>query len=136
MRQTKSESKIYIVYNIIFQVAIKEPKIYKPKKGIYECDICHKTYKEKKTLNQHKKIHTGVKTFFCDQCDGSFYYSGSLNVHKKTHTGEKPFKCDICSKCFGRQGHLDRHLLIHLPPEEIPYKYECEVCHKKFQAGL
>ena len=53
--------------------------------GPHRCDICWRSFKEKRYLDQHRR----------------------------THTGEKPFKCEFCSKCFTQKTHLNTHRRIH-----------------------
>nr|CAI5865335.1 unnamed protein product [Callosobruchus analis] len=50
----------------------------------YECDICNKSYKNKRHLYRHQK----------EECIGV----------------EPKFKCEVCSNMFRRKYHLSRHM--------------------------
>ena len=92
------------------------------------CDICKKTFKSKRILCYHTKIHTGEKPYECDICRKTFIWNGDLVNHRRTHTGEKPYKCDMCEKTFTQRSNLTTHKKIHTD-EKV---YSCEICQKSF----
>lgn len=51
----------------------------------HECDVCHKTYKNKRHLYRHQK----------GECIGV----------------EPKFKCEVCFNMFRRKYHLSRHMI-------------------------
>ena len=51
------------------------------KKCINECDICGKTFKEKRFLMTHKMAHDGPSKFTCNLCEKSFSYKSGLQKH-------------------------------------------------------
>ena len=61
------------------------------------CDICNRVFPREKSLQAHKRIHTGEKPYCCDypSCGKAFTQSGQLKTHQRLHTGEKPFICTI-----------------------------------------
>ena len=53
-------------------------------------------------------------TVKCDICDVSIYDGQSLETHKLIHFGEKSFECSSCGKRFLRRGNLTDHVrLVH-----------------------
>ena len=61
------------------------------------CDICNRVFPREKSLQAHKRIHTGEKPYLCDYptCGKAFTQSGQLKTHQRLHTGEKPFICTV-----------------------------------------
>ena len=57
----------------------------------FACDICGKTFKQKKYVTNHRIIHTGEKPYQCEICNKTFRQKGSLDTHIRIHTGEKPY---------------------------------------------
>ncbi|GBN32091.1 Zinc finger protein 782 [Araneus ventricosus] len=96
--------------------------------NLYKCNVCEKSFRQKRDLQRHALTHTGKKPFKCDVCGKSFTQKGNLQMHALTHTGEKPFKCDVCGKSFARKGNLQTHALTHT----VNKLHECIVCGKKF----
>jgi uncharacterized Zn-finger protein len=88
---------------------VEPPKL----NGSYNCIVCLKVFLKKRYLDQHSRVHNGVKTYTFDICQKSFAAKQSLGFHAAIHTGEKPFKCDCCDKSFTRASFLERHKDIH-----------------------
>ena len=74
------------------------------------CSVCTKSFKSKRNLKEHQKIHTGDKPYKCDVCGKAFLHSGSFNIHTRIHTGERPYPCKICKKTFICSSALGKHM--------------------------
>ncbi|XP_036123381.1 zinc finger protein 445 [Molossus molossus] len=73
------------------------------------CQECGKTFTRKRSLLDHKGIHSGEKRYKCNLCEKSYDRNYRLVNHQRIHTKEKPFKCQWCGKDF-----IGRHTLcIH-----------------------
>lgn len=78
------------------------------------CDICGRVFPREKSLQAHKRTHSGDRPYTCDfpSCDKAFVQSGQLKTHQRLHTGEKPFMCTIPG-CNSRFTHANRHCPTH-----------------------
>ena len=78
------------------------------------CDICSRVFPREKSLQAHKRTHSGDRPYTCDfpNCDKAFVQSGQLKTHQRLHTGEKPFICTV-EGCESRFTHANRHCPTH-----------------------
>jgi hypothetical protein len=85
------------------------------------CGDCGKEFKNKSSLQSHRKIHTSnVKQHVCPICTTSFSRSHGnfviclhaldLKRHEYIHTKDKPFICSGCKRGFSRRDALKRHI--------------------------
>lgn len=54
-----------------------------------------------------------LKRFVCDICFKTYKDRGTLNRHKKGHSDIKPYQCTVCSKRFIRKDYLSSHMVTH-----------------------
>ena len=59
---------------------------------------------QNKSENENHENKTAEKSrnFECNVCHKSFIVKRSLQRHQQIHTGEKPFQCKVCTKQFSR----------------------------------
>lgn len=114
---------------------------------LFECDLCEKSYPQKRSLTRHQRIShnidnkkvslpgTGPRNkniLDCDLCDSRFTQKSDLDRHLQTvHSGphsENTFTCKICHKNFQRKDKLIRHEQVHNETKII-----CEICLTRFQ---
>ncbi|XP_077605679.1 zinc finger protein 367 [Crocuta crocuta] len=78
------------------------------------CNICNRVFPREKSLQAHKRTHTGERPYLCDypDCGKAFVQSGQLKTHQRLHTGEKPFVCSE-NGCLSRFTHANRHCPKH-----------------------
>ncbi|XP_010890774.1 zinc finger protein 367 [Esox lucius] len=78
------------------------------------CNICNRVFPREKSLQAHKRTHTGERPYPCDypDCGKAFVQSGQLKTHQRLHTGEKPFVCSE-KACSSRFTHANRHCPKH-----------------------
>lgn len=71
---------------------------------------CDKTFSRLSDLTKHKDIvHRRLMPWKCDLCPRSFNQKKALNAHKQTHLGVRPWKCDQCDLAFTKKYHMQRH---------------------------
>ncbi|KAL7296069.1 hypothetical protein TKK_0010623 [Trichogramma kaykai] len=122
--QTKSSRK----HNLC-----RETLINSAHKGIrvYGCDICHKSFAYKSSLEIHvRTAHNHNKPFECEICHTTFLRKGALKTHIITvHVRNKPVECEICRKTFSRKYSVKTHITaVH----DLSKPFECKICHKTF----
>ncbi|XP_028604769.2 zinc finger protein 367 [Podarcis muralis] len=78
------------------------------------CSVCNRVFPREKSLQAHKRTHTGERPYLCDypECGKAFVQSGQLKTHQRLHTGEKPFVCAE-NGCVSRFTHANRHCPKH-----------------------
>lgn len=78
------------------------------------CNVCNRVFPREKSLQAHKRTHTGERPYLCDypDCGKAFVQSGQLKTHQRLHTGEKPFVCSE-KACGSRFTHANRHCPKH-----------------------
>lgn len=94
----------------------------------FQCDVCQKFFKTKKTLQKHSTTHDEEKRFECEVCLKRFSRKSYLVTHATIHTGEKPYPCTECGKEFRDRSSMRRHMNTHMGIK----RYECNVCQKQF----
>lgn len=78
------------------------------------CNVCGRVFPREKSLQAHKRTHSGERPYVCDfpNCGKAFVQSGQLKTHQRLHTGEKPFQCTVID-CTTRFTHANRHCPYH-----------------------
>ena len=97
----------------------------------YSCEQCGKSYSKKASLQTHKYIHKGGKSFACNLCDMKFDWPRKLFYHKqkKHRNAERNCICHVCGMSFFDRAVLKRHELVH--SDERPFK--CSQCSAGFK---
>ena len=98
----------------------------------YQCQQCDTSFSHKRTLIQHKKLHTEAvldrRAYPCSYCEKSFRRKSTLTQHERIHTKQKPFQCKYCDKTFCQSGSLTRHERTHTKLRP----YQCRYCDATF----
>ena len=114
---------------------VTEEKRTISRESMITCNICHKSYTLKCTLNRHmRNVHKKEKRFSCDICHRSFSEKYILSQHvKQVHEGEKPLSCNVCHRSFSRKYYLSQHVKqIHEGEKPL----SCNVCHSSFSRKI
>lgn len=89
-------------------------RVHKIDMELYSCDLCdYKTFSLTNLNNNHKLIHSDVKSFVCSVCNKSFKNAKQLRNHKMIHKEKTPKAvqvCDVCSKSFSNKRQLKLHM--------------------------
>ena len=75
----------------------------------FTCRFCTKTFRHKRTLTAHEKVHSQVQKFVCQVCNMTFMHNKSLIRHKKAHSQAQNFACQACNKIFRQKYNLQAH---------------------------
>ncbi|XP_034089248.1 zinc finger and BTB domain-containing protein 16-A [Gymnodraco acuticeps] len=96
------------------------------------CNVCGVELPDNEAVEQHKKMHSGMKTYGCELCGKSFLDSLRLRMHLLSHSaGEKAIVCDQCGAQFQTEESLESHRKIHTGSDMALF---CLLCGKRFQA--
>lgn len=76
----------------------------------HQCDVCGRQFRERGTLKEHHRIHTGAMPFTCEFCGKSFRFKGVLTTHRRQHTGERPYSCLECQHHFTNWPNYNKHM--------------------------
>ncbi|CAH1776967.1 unnamed protein product [Owenia fusiformis] len=74
------------------------------------CNVCQKSFTNRKSIVNHTRLHTGENLHSCTFCGKQFTRNSQLVRHQRIHTGDKPFQCFICLKSFGDPSCHTRHM--------------------------
>ena len=77
----------------------------------FECDECHKRFKERGNLNKHiSSVHEKKKSHVCHLCGKSFAFRDGLVRHiSHVHQNERRYTCEVCNRQFKQLSHLAKH---------------------------
>ncbi|XP_015344886.1 zinc finger protein 445 [Marmota marmota marmota] len=89
-----------------------QPKVLPGQKPFW-CQECGKSFTRKRSLLDHKGIHSGEKRYKCNLCGKSYDRNYRLVNHQRVHTTERPFKCEWCGKDFIGKHTLSVHQRKH-----------------------
>ncbi|XP_043202221.1 zinc finger protein 271-like isoform X2 [Amphibalanus amphitrite] len=98
------------------------------KNGRFKCEQCQYSTDRPDCMKNHRRTHTGERSYGCSICTARFTERSNLNRHMRTHTGERPHSCSICMARFTRWSYLTEHMLTHTG--ERPYG--CSICKARF----
>jgi len=99
----------------------------------FQCALCHKTFAQKNTYQNHMRSHAPASTVVLPPAtpeptsSAAVSSTGSAPVPVAA-AGDDPYPCTICGKTFAVPARLTRHFRTHTG--EKPYT--CEYCHKSF----
>ncbi|XP_005097474.1 zinc finger protein Xfin [Aplysia californica] len=98
-----------------------------PKVAKWSCHMCSKAYINKKSLENHEKVH---HCYSCTICEKRYPTLSKLKMHMKLHG--KPYKCDVCESPFFDQSEFKEHVEKHHVPHD---DLKCKICYKKFESA-
>ncbi|XP_069509210.1 zinc finger protein 34-like isoform X2 [Ambystoma mexicanum] len=95
----------------------------------YHCNECEKSFRQKASLIEHQRAHTGQRPFKCTECGKGFSRKRSLIVHWRIHMRERGHQCTKCDKNFSH----NRLLIAHQRTHTGTILYQCTECEKSFR---
>jgi len=78
----------------------------------FHCPDCSMAFKTLNSLRIHQQKHSGV-LHSCDVCGATFKWKRGLTKHMRIHIGEKPYACKLCDKRFAQSSSLKHHERMH-----------------------
>ena len=99
------------------------------------CDICSKTFKEKKSLRRHMKSHDSSIKYKCTSCTQYFKSEDDFQKHRNDRHS-KTHLCSFCGMMFKKKHSLDEHITLygHNGKSDGTGVYICpfENCRKRY----
>lgn len=99
------------LYFLAFLLPLLCPILLHP--SLHQCATCGKRFRQLPHLQDHERIHSGLRPFCCWICGKSFSVAARLTEHARTHSGEKPYSCSHCPAAFRSRSNLDKHIRLH-----------------------
>ncbi|XP_077528668.1 uncharacterized protein LOC144141039 isoform X2 [Haemaphysalis longicornis] len=65
----------------------------------YSCTVCRKSYRQKRSLDMHVKVHNGERCHVCGICQKSFTGKSKLVAHERLHSGITALTRPMHRKC-------------------------------------
>lgn len=63
-----------------------------------KCHLCDATFASRYTLNAHVKRHAITEPLFsCQYCGKGSKSKANLDQHIRIHTGVRPYSCNVCN---------------------------------------
>lgn len=120
--------------NILAMVPFMAETVIEPPpaaSNMFECYLCHKTWKSAGNLTYHFTCyHTVGKTSGCTICGKWIINPSNMVRHLNMHFSTKPYQCNLCDFSYSRSTSLKRHLLSHSRAGTSSYK--CSKCSHVF----
>lgn len=109
VHDTNGEAEIKCENLVEHNLPVSSAKL-KEKPMIYECYMCRKTFRLRRQLRTHMRIHIQQKQL-CLLCGVTCSNSASMSRHFKLHYSDenKSHVCSICGKSFKVRQYLLRH---------------------------
>lgn len=92
------------------------------------CEVCGKMTKDRRSYNQHVKIHFREKIHPCEICGKKFKRKYEVTSHLRVHLNNESFECDFCAKKLKTRGSWQIHRKRHLKQ----FVVSCTLCDKGF----
>ena len=101
----------------------------------HACGVCGCRFRNRRDLDHHGRIHSGVKPNECTDCGRQFTTVSQLRSHRRTHTQEAAYSCSSCGEKFVWLNSLKRHQRVHQDTDNTNVgELRCDVCSESFDS--
>ena len=92
---------INIVNVLNYKSTLKQYRCRHVSQRLFKCfhGGCYRSYKHPQDLSRHTATHQQI-TFECDLCDKTFKQKRLLKHHEAVNTNAQPYVCPHCDQCF------------------------------------
>ncbi|XP_075695858.1 zinc finger and BTB domain-containing protein 16 [Rhinoderma darwinii] len=98
------------------------------------CTVCGANLPDNDSVEHHRKLHSGMKTYGCELCGKRFLDSLRLRMHLLAHSaGAKAFVCEQCGAQFSKEDAYEAHRRTHNGSDMAVF---CLLCGKRFQTQI
>eukprot|EP00088_Acartia_fossae_P023963 TRINITY_DN2491_c0_g1_i1.p1 TRINITY_DN2491_c0_g1~~TRINITY_DN2491_c0_g1_i1.p1 ORF type:complete len:441 (+),score=37.65 TRINITY_DN2491_c0_g1_i1:58-1380(+) len=136
------EPKVAIDENVARDDGIKVIRRLHSGEILFSCDQCDKLFQEKDALMRHKdEDHLKEKPYCCKVCGLSFATNKSLQSHKRQHSGDERHVCQDCGRVFGSKRGVNQHRRVAHSCEARggaggDHPFACGICGGLFSSKI
>lgn len=113
--------------NIADKAQINQTRREKRKYQPVQCEVCQKTFKNQKLLNDHKRNHR-PKNFACSRCGKAFLFLRFLHDHLESCHSDKRLVYENSIEFKERMQSLNNKRAIGDNQDNPPQPQKCDIC--------
>ena len=97
------------------------------------CNLCDKTYEDKRSIRYHVDSRHMEKYLSCRFCKQEFFSVVNFMNHYRKHLYKYKFKCEICGTITDCKKGLSYHIVaVHLHQKN----FKCDLCDQSYRSKV